>query len=164
MLAIRKEVLLISLIAAAAAIALVATLAATPADGDGLDDAIAAQERNNARLMAIDGVVGTAVGHGPQARGAVFVFTAERGVAGIPDKVDGVPVIAHVTGEIFALKPPCHPCGGGGEGGGDDGPVDPTARFARPVPIGVSTGHATITAGTIGARVTDGTRCFCSEQ
>ena len=81
-------------------------------------------------------------------------------MAGIPDKVDGVPVIAHVTGEIFVLKPPCHPCGGGGEGGGDDGPVDPTARFARPVPIGVSTGHATITAGTIGARVTDGTDVF----
>ena len=46
MLAIRKKVLLISLIAAAAA--------------------IAAQERNNARLTAIDGVVGTAVGHGPE--------------------------------------------------------------------------------------------------
>ena len=32
-------------------------------------------------------------------------------------------------------------------------PVDPTGRFERPVPIGVSTGHPDITAGTIGARV-----------
>jgi len=37
------------------------------------------------------------------------------------------------------------------------GAVDTTARFVRPVPIGVSTGHPNITAGTIGARVTDGT-------
>ncbi|NQU97814.1 MAG: hypothetical protein HQ548_09250 [Chloroflexi bacterium] len=35
-------------------------------------------------------------------------------------------------------------------------PIDPTARFDRPVPIGVSTGHPDITAGTIGARVVDG--------
>jgi hypothetical protein len=33
---------------------------------------------------------------------------------------------------------------------------DPTDRFDRPVPIGVSTGHPDITAGTIGARVIDG--------
>ena len=32
----------------------------------------------------------------------------------------------------------------------------PSERFDRPVPIGVSTGHPDITAGTIGARVTDG--------
>ena len=34
---------------------------------------------------------------------------------------------------------------------------DTTARCDRPVPIGVSTGHPSITAGTIGARVTNGT-------
>ena len=34
--------------------------------------------------------------------------------------------------------------------------MDPPARFDRPVPIGVSTGHPAITAGTIGARVTGG--------
>ena len=39
-------------------------------------------------------------------------------------------------------------------------PIDPTARFDRPVPIGVSTGHPDITAGTIGARVTDGTNVY----
>ena len=35
-----------------------------------------------------------------------------------------------------------------------------TNRCARPVPIGVSTGHPNITAGTIGARVTDGSGVF----
>jgi len=38
--------------------------------------------------------------------------------------------------------------------------VDTTARFPRPVPIGVSTGHPDITACTIGARLTDGTNVF----
>jgi hypothetical protein len=33
------------------------------------------------------------------------------------------------------------------------GGIDPTDRFPRPVPIGVSTGHPAITAGTIGCRV-----------
>jgi hypothetical protein len=33
--------------------------------------------------------------------------------------------------------------------------LDPTARQPRPVPIGVSTGHPNITAGTIGCRVKD---------
>jgi hypothetical protein len=60
-----------------------------------------------------------------------------------------------VTGEIHALKKP--PWAGGG-GNGDS--VDPTSRFDRPVPIGVSTGHPNITAGTIGCRVTNGTDVF----
>ena len=38
---------------------------------------------------------------------------------------------------------------------GYEPPLDPTARFERPVPIGVSTGHPAITAGTIGCRVKD---------
>ena len=34
--------------------------------------------------------------------------------------------------------------------------VDPTSRFTRPVPTGVSVGHPNVTAGTIGFRVKDG--------
>jgi len=48
-------------------------------------------------------------------------------------------------------------------GGGDTDCTatgDTTVRCQRPVPIGVSTGHPDITAGTIGARVTDGTNVF----
>ena len=37
---------------------------------------------------------------------------------------------------------------------------DTTARCDRPVPIGVSSGHPSITAGTIGMRVTDGTDVY----
>ena len=48
-------------------------------------------------------------------------------------------------------------------GGGDTDCTatgDTTVRCERPVPIGVSTGHPDITAGTIGARITDGTDVF----
>ena len=65
-------------------------------------------------------------------------------------------MVTHVTGEIFAFPKPDNP--GGGKKAKDE--VDPTARFDRPVPIGVSTGHPVITAGTIGVRVTDGTDVY----
>jgi len=39
-------------------------------------------------------------------------------------------------------------------------PTDPSARFPRPVPIGVSTGHFSITAGTIACRVRNGQNVY----
>ena len=78
------------------------------------------------------------------------------GLSGLPTSLDGVPVRVIVTGKIEALHHrPGHNAGPGGGGG-----IDRTARFDRPVPIGVSTGHPDITAGTIGARVTDGTDVY----
>ena len=120
--------------------------------------AMAAQNRHTRSLLATSGVVGTATGLGPDGSPAVLVLIESAGVAGIPQSLDGVPVVVKVTGKIRALKkPPGTP--GGGNGGGDP-PVDPTARFDRPVPIGVSTGHPDITAGTIGCRVTDGANVY----
>ncbi len=146
-----------------------AVLAVSPVDTfgageQGLQTAIAAQERHTDRLLAIPGVVGTAVGHGSVGRAAIFVFTKIPGIRGIPAMLDGLPVVARVTGEIFAL----HHCKGkhAGDPGCSEPPPpdepspDPTARWERPVPIGVSTGHPNITAGTIGARVTDGTDVY----
>lgn len=117
----------------------------------GLARAIEVQDRNTERLMALAGVVGTATGLRADGRPAVVVLTEAPGVAGIAQALDGVPVIVKVTGEIRALKKPDNP--GGGK---DKSRIDPTARFDRPVPIGVSTGHPAITAGTIGCRVVDG--------
>lgn len=108
------------------------------------------QEKHTDRLMAIDGVEGTAVGLDENERPAVKVFLENPGVRGIPRELDGVPVHPVVTGKIYALPKPEGKPGGGTK-------IDPTARFPRPVPIGVSTGHPAITAGTIGCRVTDGT-------
>jgi hypothetical protein len=71
--------------------------------------------------------------------------------------VDGVPVSVVVTGEIKALpavaNAPARPSAAGS--------VNPKASFARPVPIGVSTGNAgECSSGTIGARVKSGTTTY----
>jgi hypothetical protein len=86
--------------------------------------------------MGIPDVVGMGVGMGPGGLPVIKVFTKNAGVRGIPEWLESVPVQVEVTGMVVALS-------------------DPTARFERPVPIGVSTGHPDITAGTIGARVKD---------
>jgi hypothetical protein len=63
-------------------------------------------------------------------------------------------VDVEVTGPIAAIKAaPSKAPGGGATGTG----TSPTSRFTRPVPIGISTGNAAeCSAGTIGARVKDG--------
>ena len=115
---------------------------ASAAGETNLGRAIAAQNANTNALMAIDGVIGTAVGRGTGGGHVVLALTTAGGVRGIPGAVDGVIVRPYVTGEIVAQPRP-------GSG------VDRTARFARPVPIGISVGHTAITAGTVGARVID---------
>jgi hypothetical protein len=111
------------------------------------------QEKHTARLMAIKGVVGTAVGLDPDDRPDVKVFVEGPEVAGIPKKLDEVPVDVVITGKIYALKPTAKP---------PPAPsIDPKAWFARPVPIGVSTGNeGEISSGTIGCRVTDGANVY----
>lgn len=116
----------------------------------GLERAIEVQERHTHRLMANPNVVGTAVGVNRAGVAAVMILTKVPGVSGLPRELEGVPVVVKVTGEIVALPNPHKP---GGKP--KPKPVDPTARFDRPVPIGVSTGHPDITAGTIGCRVKD---------
>jgi len=113
---------------------------------------MAVQNRHTPDLMDMPEVVGTATGLNEAGRPAILVFTKNAVEAGmIPGRLEGVPVVVKVTGEIVAMprKPKA------------DRPakdrVDPTARFDRPVPIGVSTGNEDeCSAGTIGARVTDG--------
>jgi len=132
---------------------------------DRLDAAIIAQEQLTDHVLTIPGVVGTAVGVTGNGVPVVKVYVTTRGISGVPGRTGGVPVVVEVTGEIFALQevprapPPCPPrCPGGGGGGEEEPPPEdpnPTDRWDRPVPIGVSTGHPSITAGTIGARVTD---------
>jgi hypothetical protein len=116
-----------------------------------LRDAIHAQERHTDSLMLDPNVVGTAVGVGSHGHGVVKIFVKDARISGLPGVLDGIPVEVEETGEIVALR---------------EKPVeaealaDRTARLPRPVPIGVSTGHPDITAGTIGCRVTDGTNVY----
>ncbi len=109
---------------------------------------MAIQESVTDDLLSKPGVVGTATGMTEDGRPAIIIMveseTVSKAVA-LPDEIEAVPVIVMVTGVIKAIKGP--PGGGGG--------VDHEARFDRPVPIGISTGHPAITAGTIGARVVD---------
>lgn len=130
---------------------LLATVAATPgfaAGGEGgLEKAQQAQEKHTDKLMKHPDVVGTATGFNPAGKAAVLVFTQKEGVAGVPKELDGVPVHVHVTGAFQALDRLADPA------------LAPSATHQtlkyRPAPIGVSTGHPAITAGTIGARVKD---------
>ena len=106
------------------------------AGAQGLDVAIAAQQRHTAALMRIPGVVGTSVGVNAGGQAVVQIYLVDGTVSGLPDVLDGVPVRRQVTGRLMAWS-------------------DPTLKL-RPAPIGYSVGHFAITAGTIGARVLDG--------
>jgi hypothetical protein len=105
-----------------------------------LGPAFAAQGAHSERLMAMRDVVGTGVGINEEGEPAVAVYLTRPGASGVPDELDGVPVERIVTGLIVADS-------------------DPTSR-ARPAPVGYSIGHPDITAGTFGARVTDGSGVF----
>jgi hypothetical protein len=120
---------------------------------DAFSAAIATQDAFTPDLLGIDGVVGTAVGLGMDGAPVVLVYTSRPGVLGLPAMLEGTPVRTEITGEFWAL-------GDGPRAVEADNPVDRRGRFPRPVPIGVSAGQPAVTAGTIGARVTDGERTF----
>jgi hypothetical protein len=101
-----------------------------------INEAIEIKKGHTEWLMNIPGVVGTGTGIGANGQPVIRVFTMRAGIPGIPEQLEGIPVEKRVTGMFVAY-------------------VDPTDRFERPVPIGVSTGHPYITAGTIGCRVRD---------
>jgi hypothetical protein len=139
--------LLLVVVAVFGLLVLSSMLSAQGRSQDAFDRVREVQERHTDRLMAIDGVEGTAVGLDESDRPAVKVFLDNPGVRGIPRELDGVPVHPVVTGKIYALPRPEKP--------GRPQPVNPAAWWPSPVPIGVSTGHPRITAGTIGCRVKD---------
>ncbi|MCD6415570.1 MAG: hypothetical protein J7M08_02590 [Planctomycetes bacterium] len=107
---------------------------------DALKHVIEVQNRHTARLLAKKGVVGTAA-----CPGAIIVLVENSDAAKhIPKELDGVAVHTGVSGKILAM-----------------GKINPKTRFARPAPIGVSTGNeGECSAGTIACRVTDGTNVY----
>src|SRR5438094_337585 len=102
-----------------------------------LRSALLAQARHTDQLLAIPGVVGTAVTILPDGRPGVEILLARPSIPGLPTLLDGIPVKTQVTGMLMAFS-------------------DPTKR-QRPAPLGFSVGHPVITAGSIGARVRDAT-------
>lgn len=135
----------------------IATASPPPEGPPGLKRAIEVKEQHVYELLGMNGVVGVGVGHNDTSNPVVIVFTETPGVRGLPASLDGVPIVIKYSGIFYANPKPDKP----GKPPKDDEPdIDPTGRFDRPVPIGVSTGHPDITAGTIGARVTDGTNVY----
>ncbi|MFC2041077.1 PKD domain-containing protein [Chloroflexota bacterium] len=81
--------------------------AAKPTEGPpGIKRAIEAQEAHTDALLAIPGIVGTAVGLRNDAEPVVKIYTKSAKVAGLPEELDGVPVSVQVTGRIAALDKP----------------------------------------------------------
>ncbi len=87
--------------------------------------------------MAIPGVVGHGVGLVDGEPG-IKVFLLKPGVAGVPSRLDDIPVAVEVTGMFVA----------------DD--LNDPKTGQRPAPNGFSIGHPDITAGTLSAIVKDG--------
>jgi hypothetical protein len=139
----------------AALVAVVLAAHSSAAGTSGLQQAIAVQEQNADRLLSRGVIVGTGVGLNASGDPQIVVL-AER-QASVAQSLGGVPVELKVTGPISSLRlaaPGKKP--GSPGGGGTESSLSPTARFKRPVPIGVSTGNAgECSAGTIGARVKD---------
>ena len=73
---------------------------------EGLERAMAAQEKHTEVLMARPGVVGTAVGLDDAGGHVVLVLLEKGGVGGIPNALEGIAVRPVVTGKIYALAPP----------------------------------------------------------
>ncbi len=116
--------------------------------------AIRVQEKNEDRFFGISSVVGTGVGWDESGSPVIKLYTntvgpivaAQRsGLLPQSLELDGFPIVLQKAGP-FNISPR------------DE--LLPNSRFDRPVPMGVSTGHTSSTAGTIGAVVTDGSETY----
>ena len=111
------------------------------------------QNRHTPELMGRPGVVGTATSVDENGQPFITVYTVERLPQGdLPASIDGVPVVAEVSGVIRAMKG--KPGGGGG--------VSHTALQTAPVKMGTSGGwrydlaNGYCCAGTLGSLITKG--------
>jgi hypothetical protein len=115
--------------------------------------AVTAQARHTDQLLATPGVVGTAVTLDQRGHAQVRLFTRSPGIRGLPATLDGVPVSTVVTGVIRSYP--------AASLNASAAAINRTAKFSRPVPIGISTGNqGECLAGTIGARVKAGGKLF----
>src|SRR3990172_2894087 len=69
-----------------------------PGPSFGIAHAIAVQEREDARLLALAGVVGTGVGVSSDESPVIKIFTESAGAEGIPARLDDVATDVEGTG------------------------------------------------------------------
>jgi len=136
---------------------MVRQLLGTSVTPSNLSAALDAQAQLTADFINRTGVVGTAVGSDFFGNAIVKVYLEQPGAQFLPHSFAGIDVVPEVIGKIYALGHA--PLDAEAQVEGDE-QVNPRNRFSRPVPIGVSSGQGDVTAGTIGARVTDGDNVF----
>lgn len=117
-----------------------------------VDAVIKVQDRHTARLMAIEGVVGTATGLDEAEEDVVVKIYVEReGVGGLPAELEGVKVDVEVTGKFVAFGKP-----------GGVGKVDHKAKQTPPIQLGTSGGwgydlaNGYCCGGTLGSLIAKG--------
>lgn len=131
-----------------------------------LDAVMAIQTRGTAKLLENPAVFGTATGEDEQGNLVIIAYTQRTGIAKeLPGSIEGVPLETEVTGTMFRAGPAWatgpKPSAQANSrsvaeptAAGTVTPTDPTIRFDRPVPIGVSMGNfADGATGTLGCRV-----------
>ena len=104
----------------------------------------------------------TGIGLTEAGRPALHVYVNDEGAGLLPKSfassaLDGLPLVLRHAGPFVPLVDLPIPAT---VSSSDGDAVDRMARFERPVPIGVWTGHPRTSAGTIGALGTNGTELF----
>ena len=134
-------------------------LAQSPAVPPGLEQAQQVHAAHSDRLFRNPRVVATGIGVNPAGNPVIKVYLDREDAGNFPATLDGLPLEISVSGPIVARR---NACDNPNANPNACRPVEPfappgsgsaTDRYDRPVPIGVSTGHTNITAGTIGCRV-----------
>lgn len=130
----------------------------------GLQRAIEIHTENSAAIFRNPRVVGTGVGINTGGNPIIKIYIASGDAQGLPTRVADLDVEVVLSGPIVARRGNCD------EQANPNAcqPLQPLAppggsatdRYERPVPIGVSTGHTNITAGTIGCRVQIGCHSY----
>jgi hypothetical protein len=110
------------------------------------------QDRHTPQIMKDPLITGTATGLTEDGEPAIIVYLeTERGGKDVPEMIEGIPVRKVVSGKIMMLR------------GASSGH---TARYPRPIPLGVSGGNSKDFAypyccsGTLGGLVSDGSKQY----
>ncbi len=73
--------------------------------GESARDAAEVLERRGGELLGVGGVAGYGVGRTPDGREAIVVYLTDTAArAALPESLDGLPVLAVVTGPVQALS------------------------------------------------------------
>ena len=121
----------------------------TPLQLSRLREVMNVHQRHAKRLLEITDVIASGTSLQPNGEPCIKVFITRPDTRGIPDFLEGVRVLKEVSARFYALRgETCDTSG--------DQVCAINERWPLPVPIGISVGHPDVTAGTVGARATDG--------